>query len=513
MKNKILFLFLIPLLFISCQRSSEEEIIKEDSTVVHVEDMSGKIIYNENQLIVRMENFTGVFNPLNALTEGDMAVSYLCYLPLIDFENENINYDYSILKAVEVDNNSVRCRIKDDLKWNDGSFIVASDIRDSLEYIVKNPEKTNFPTTSFLFLEGVEDFINGNTDHIKGFQIIDDNSFVLNYSKFHELFLKDLIFRPVKSGFEENNKSINSSGKYIVNKSDGESYVELVPNINYKTQNLKIKQILLRNIIEEENIYKEIEDGQLHANISYGNIDGDLFNFKDLFLYNRNHKDITNFMLLGNFGDFENKSISKSVQNLVYDYLSKNGKSKEILSKSSRFYFRNDISDFKNEENIFPQSINVLVVDNFGNKNFLEDLKECFELAGITLKGKIIKEYDLLENLNIYKNSENLLIIFSLPSNYIPSSSHIFLATNIMEKLNYGNLDFKSILKHIIDEDDLEIIKENIFEFYNYLLEESIISPIGSHSQHVIKRKELLNFINSEYKSWYEHDPELIRWK
>lgn len=121
----------------------------------------------------------GVFSPLAPASGPDQYVMSMVFMPLMQL-GPDLQLEPRAAKSMEVspDAKTFTFKLRDDLKWTDGTPFTAKDVVMTYTLGV-NPKTGTAGAGSFATIEGMDEFKAGTSDKVSGFQAPDDHTFVM----------------------------------------------------------------------------------------------------------------------------------------------------------------------------------------------------------------------------------------------------------------------------------------------------------------------------------------------
>lgn len=227
----------------------------EKDNIVNNEENSGQIEQKaESILNIGISDFDNI-NPLITKNKDIISLSTILYEPLLKI---NENYEIENCLAEEwskTDKTIYLVKLKNNLKWDDGSSVTGADVKYTIEQLQKG-----------------KSVYSDNVENIKSVEIIDGNTIRINLKKEESFFEYNLIFPIIsstqfeKEDFYKSRLAPKATGMYKVT-SATEEYMELEQNENW---------------IEDGNIERKIDKviityfdtmGDAYNSLKIGNID------------------------------------------------------------------------------------------------------------------------------------------------------------------------------------------------------------------------------------------------
>lgn len=219
----------------------------------------------KDTLVVGFVAPNGVFNPLLQESASDADVNDAMWSPLLE-----IGYDGQVIEGiaelpeVSEDGKKYTFKIKDGVKWQDGTPITSEDIEFTFKVIMDKTFTGRFEREN-LDIVGWKDYRDGKTDKISGFEIIDERTFSITLNDSNAKSLNYFVIPPLakhiyggENGYvqgdakslEKFNRTPFGNGPYkFVSYKDGEE-VTLVANENFYKGKPSIENLIFRSVNE-----------------------------------------------------------------------------------------------------------------------------------------------------------------------------------------------------------------------------------------------------------------------
>ncbi len=219
----------------------------------------------KDTLVVGFVAPNGVFNPLLQESASDADVNDAMWSPLLE-----IGYDGQVIEGiaelpeVSEDGKKYTFKIKDGVKWQDGTPITSEDIEFTFKVIMDKTFIGRFEREN-LDIVGWKDYRDGKTDKISGFEIIDERTFSITLNDSNAKSLNYFVIPPLakhiyggENGYvqgdakslEKFNRTPFGNGPYkFVSYKDGEE-VTLVANENFYKGKPSIENLIFRSVNE-----------------------------------------------------------------------------------------------------------------------------------------------------------------------------------------------------------------------------------------------------------------------
>lgn len=450
------------------------------------EEQTNTIKTNE-QILTNMRIGIASFDNINPIISKNRDVinlSTIMYEPLMSLTEE---YKLEMRLAKEcskIDSKTYVIKLKDNLKWEDGSQITGGDVKFTIEKLQEG-----------------NSIYSSNVEQINSIEIIDLLTVRINLKELHSFFEYNLIFPIISSSqfsaetdFYKSRFVPMCSGMYRVKSASTDS-MELVQNSNWyegTETTRKIKDIKIKFYDCMGDVYNSFKIGNIDmictSNIKIKDYIGTIgytgkdykgreldfitINSNDSILANKEVRQAINYAI-------DKKKIVSSVYsneyyvssfpidygNWLYTKESKSdynqSKAKKTLEDSGWTY---KYGRWQKTENYTTKTIRLkLVVDNSNKERVkvAELIEEQLEDIGIQISLYRVSN----ENYKDYlKNKDYDMIITGVYNGYSPDLSYFLGEDNIG---NYENEEIKNILFELENITDEKIIKEK----YNRIIE------------------------------------------
>ncbi len=455
----------------------KEEVIQENSTNTIQETKQSESILN-----IGISDYDNI-NPLITNNQDIISLSTILYEPLLGITND---YEIELKLAQEyskVDATTYLIKLKDNLKWEDGTNVTGNDVKFTIENLQK-----------------ADSVYADNVKNIKSVEIIDGNTIRLELKKEEPFFEYNLIFPIISSKqFEEEDFTKSrlvpmATGMYKVSSATNES-IELIQNNNWYNANNEdriIDKVVINFFDTIGDAYNSLKIGNIDlvctsltnvedyiGTIGFSNkeykgreLDFLSLNCEDKILKNKEVRQAINYAI------DKNKIVSKVFSNNYYvaafpiDYGSylygkeskssyNKEKAKEVL-KDAGWEYR--YGYWRKTENYTTQYLNLnLIVDN-SNKTRVKvaDLIDD-QLSEIGINVSVYKVSNSAYK-NYLKNKNYDMILTGVNNGYNPDLTYFLGKDNIA---NYDNEEIQNILNEVNNIADVNTLKEK----YNRIIE------------------------------------------
>ena len=479
--NIIKYIFIIFAIFIiifavyKIGFSNEDEISNETEVVQTNQE-------KESILNIGISDFDNI-NPLITDNEDIINVSTILYEPLLKLSD---NYEIELGLAEEWSKSNATTylvKLKDNLKWNDGSSVTGTDVKYTIE-----------------ILQEGKSVYSDNVDNIKSVEIIDGNTIRITLKKEEPFFEYNLIFPIISSeqfkneDFYKSRLAPLSTGMYKVVSATKEQ-IELEQNENwYNANNVerKIDKVIITFFETMGDAYNSLKIGNIdlvctsNTNVedyigTIGFVTKDYkgreldflsLNCEDSLLANKEVRQAINYAIDKNkinSSVFNNNCYVSSFPidygSYLYSKESKSSynkeKANEVLENAGWEY---RYGYWRKTENYTTQYLNLsLVVDNSNETRVkvAELIEEQLEEIGINVS---LYRVSNSSYKNYLENKNYDMIITGVNNGYSPDLSYFIGEDNIS---NYQNEEVTNILNEVKNIADQELLKEK----YNRLIE------------------------------------------
>lgn len=484
--NAIKYIFILFVIFIIgfaiYKIGNSEENVEIVSNVV-INNVEAPIANITTNLRIGISNFDNI-NPISTKNRDIINISTILYEPLL-----SLTEDYQIKMALakecsKIDGKSYVVKLKDDIKWDDGTPITANDVKFTIEKMKEG-----------------KSVYSSNASNIQSVEVIDEKTIRINLAKEEPFFEYNLVFpiMPSKQLSEENDFFTSriapmSSGMYKVKSATGES-MELVKNNNWYNPNnekLLIDSITIKFYGTMGDVYNSFKIGNIDmictSNVNISDYIGTIgFTSKD---YKGRELDFLSLNCAStilaykevrqaiNYAIDKNKIVSSVYGNEYYvssfpidygNYLytkeSKSSydkkKAEEVLKNAGWTY---QYGKWTKQDGNYTRTLQISLMVESPNKNRVKVAKlieEQLESIGI-----IVDRYEISSDSynNYLKNKNYDMLITGIYNGYSPDLSYFLGDENVC---NYKNDEIRQILNEIKDITDNNLLREK----YNRLIE------------------------------------------
>lgn len=136
----------------------------------------------KHTLYVAVADMQGVTNPVYAASEADKMISSLIFEPLMRRDGDGV-WQKELADHFQMETDGSRCSItlKKKIKFSDGTPVTAKDAAFSIAAMCMDPQaEENSP---YMNIEGVEEFLRGETELPSGIEVKDDTHLEIAFSK------------------------------------------------------------------------------------------------------------------------------------------------------------------------------------------------------------------------------------------------------------------------------------------------------------------------------------------
>ena len=449
-------------------------------------DEPTNIIENEEKtesiLNIGISNFDNI-NPLITKNEDVISLSTIMYEPLL-----RLTKDYGIEPRLaeeysKVDSKTYIVKIKDNLKWSDGSALTGNDVKFTIEKL-KNGKSV----------------YSDNVQNIKSIEIIDGNTIRLNLNKEEPFFEYNLIFPIISSAqfqkedFYKSMLAPNATGMYKVTAATEEE-MTLEPNNNWMNASnteLKITKVILHFFNTMGDAYNSLKIGNIDMvctsktdlekyigtigfkveNYKGRELDFISLNCEDTILENKEVRQAINYAIDKNKINSSVFSNNYYVSSFPIDYGSylypseskssyNKEKAKEVLEDAGWEY---RYGYWRKREDYTTKYLNLnLIVDRNDETRVkvAELVEEQLEDIGFNIS---LYKVSNSSYKNYLENKNYDMIITGVNNGYSPDLTYFLGKDNIA---NYSNDEISSLLNEVKNISDVNLLKEK----YNRIIE------------------------------------------
>lgn len=459
---------------INSQNSQNEETDTEN-TVHATQD-------TESVLKIGISDFDNI-NPLITENEDIISLSTILYEPLLTLTD---TYDIELALAEEwskTDKKTYLVKLKDNLKWQDGSNVTGDDVKFTIDTIK----------------DGKSVYAD-NVANVKSVEVIEENTIRINLKKEEPFFEYNLIFPIISKNqfdgddFYKSREAPFATGMYKVTSATGEK-MELEQNENwYNPDNVerKIDRVELYFFDTMGDAYNSLKIGNIDlVNTSITNVEDYIgtigfvtknykgreldfvaLNCDDTLLKNVEVRQAINYAIDKNkinssvfSNNYYVSSFPIDYGSFLYDKESKSSynqeKAKETLEDAGWEY---RYGYWRKTENYSTQYLNLnLVVDNSNETRVkvAELIEEQLEDIGINV---YLYRVSNSAYQNYLKNKNYDMIITGVNNGYSPDLTYFLGEDNLS---NYQNEEIAGILDEVKNISDKDLLKEK----YNRIIE------------------------------------------
>lgn len=221
----------------------------------------------KDTLIIGIITPNGVFNPLLYDSAYDADVTSAMWAPLLEFGPDGLIVEgIANMPQVSEDGKKYTFTLKDGIKWQDGTPITSADIEFTFKFVSDKTYTGRYEREN-LDIVGWQDYRDGVTTNISGFEIIDDKTFTITLNSANAKSINYFNITPLAKhvygvdyvqgnakDLEKYNRTPFGNGPYkFVSYKDGEEVV-LVANENYYKGKPKVENLVFRSVNETNQI-------------------------------------------------------------------------------------------------------------------------------------------------------------------------------------------------------------------------------------------------------------------
>lgn len=461
---------------------------KNDNSINN--DVNISISYNEQDIIdnirIPVVNFD-TMNPILSNNSNIQNIAKLIYEPLIEIDE---NYKIKLCLASEyskVNGISYVIKIKDNIKWDDGTNFTANDVKFTIEKI----RELNVNSIYFY-----------NVQNVISVDVIDNNTVRINLDKEVPFFEYNLTFPIMSYKYFEDEDFVNTSkndspvgtGRFKITNENGNIVLKRNHNWwNKENEEIKLNEIQLIKYNNMGEVYKAFKIGNIDLvstnslNIEdyIGTIGYNTKEFKgrelDFIAFNFNNEELSKVEVRRAISCAINKeniisSIYRDkyyISNFPLDnwcYIYEQGRLEyEYNIEKAKSILQENGWEYKNKtwqriENYRTHRLKFKLVVNSSNTNRVqvaENIKTSLEELGIKID--IIKANDAIYEKYL-KNKDYDIILTGKYVSYSPDLSSYFGEENLA---NYNNENIKNAIKETSNISDEKTLKEK----YNAIID------------------------------------------
>lgn len=453
----------------------KEKLPEETNTIQSIEE-------KESILNIGISDFDNI-NPLITKNKDIISLSTILYESLLTLSNK---YEIELGLASEwskSDNKTYLIKLKENLKWENGTSVTGADIKFTIETLQKG-----------------KSVYYDNVKNIKSVEVIDETTIRINLKKEEPFFEYNLIFPIVSNtqfkgeNFYKSRIAPYATGMYKVTSATTDQMV-LIQNENWYengTIERKIDKIIISFFDTMGDAYNSLKTGNIDLICtSITNVEDYIgtigfvtkeykgreldfisLNCEDGILENVEVRQAINYAINKNKINseiFDNNyyvsSFPLDYDSYLYEKTSKSSynkeKAKKILENAGWEY---KYGYWRKTENYTTQYLNLnLIVDNNDKTRVkvAELIEKQLEDIGINVYLNRVSEYTYQ---NYLENKNYDMIITGVNNGYSPDLSYFIGKDNIS---NYQNEEIANILKEVKNISDTEVLKEK----YNRIIE------------------------------------------
>lgn len=229
----------------------------------------------DNTLYVGVEQLSGVFNPLYATSIYDSYVSDLVYDSLLmsDSEGNFVPCIASELPSVSEDGLQVTYRLKEDIRFSDGTPLTSKDVAFSVN-VIADPSYMGALGVRLMNVKGYDTYKAQESKQLEGMQIVDDYTIAFTFKEpfrinaleigkipiISEKQFKDFTYNNTSS--VEKDKKFIGSGPYVLEEYEAGGAALLRKNAEYYRDGYAIENVVLKPIGTQSD-YQELEKGNI----------------------------------------------------------------------------------------------------------------------------------------------------------------------------------------------------------------------------------------------------------
>ncbi len=483
--NGIKYIFILFVIFIigfavyKIMSNEEKNELANDVT----NSIEAPVMSVKTNIRIGISNFDNI-NPISTKNRDVINLSTLLYEPLL-----SLTEDYQIKMALakecsKIDSKSYVVKLKDDIKWENGTPVTADDVKFTIERLKEG-----------------KSVYSDNASNIKSTEVIDEKTIRINLNKEETFFEYNLIFPIVSSkqfseekNFFESRIAPMATGMYKVKSASSDS-IELVKNnywYNPNKEELLINNISVKFYASMGDVYNSFKIGNIDmictSNVNINDYIGTLgftakdykgreldflsLNCENTILANKEVRQAINYAIDKNkiissvYGnEYYVSSFPIDYGNYLYSKESKssyNKKKAEEVLKNAGWTYQYD--RWTKQDGYYTRTLRIDLMVESSNENRVKVAKlieEQLESIGI-----IVDRYEISSKSyqSYLKDKDYDMLITGIYNGYSPDLSYFLGKDNI---LNYKNTEVQQILDEVKDITDQNLLKEK----YNRLIE------------------------------------------
>jgi peptide/nickel transport system substrate-binding protein len=234
---------------------------------------------SDNTLIVgTTQELAGVFSPLYYQTAYDGWVVNLVYNSLLQYDADSeLQPDLAAeLPEVDEDAKTVTFKLKEGVKFSDGSDFTADDVKFTFT-LISDPSYDGRFSNSAVLIEGYDDYRNGDAEELTGVEVVDDYTVVfhLNTERIDAVstlgglgIVSDSQYEYTKGdlgGYKDNTSEPIGTNAYVLNSYDKSTGASFVKNENYNVDDdaYAIERVVIKTIATATEL-TSLETGEIN---------------------------------------------------------------------------------------------------------------------------------------------------------------------------------------------------------------------------------------------------------
>jgi len=466
--------------------------------------------------ILSSENLN-VVNPTDAIFADEVFLLNQIYQGLVKLDEHMIEVpDFAEHWTIDSKKTTYTFQLKDDQLFHNGSKVTASDVIYSIEYFLKH-KSGSYIRPYFKVLEGIEDFWQGKTKHVKGIRKISDKELSFKLKHAYIPFLK-LLSLPeakilpasiLKSSPETFTRAPIGSGPYRVkSQTDSTVLLEAFEGNTTEYENIGVKYFMLWRT--EESIRKRLKskDFDLSLNFVHNFYDPDdqfgTIRMPSLTLtflglncdrFPTNNVLFRKSLLTGINRDKIVDSYKDRARPLNYlcplnlpRHLEGTPQIKHNMVRA-QYYLRQSLAQLKMQE---QPRISIVVDTMSYGRALLSIIHESLDSLNIPYSTKYYSNLNWLDETRLLKENNLFIIGWYLdiadPDFYFDVFFNSSQSTNLMQ---YSNPTVDSLLKISYSSSQLSQRLRNYVVIEGLLIEDAPIVPLINNLEYIIYRKNL----------------------